>query len=133
MTPDKAAALLQLTRLESRLHELRLRVLADADDEREAEALTVRGGQPTSHADKGWEHFTDAAIKAVNDSPYCVVFVLWGAYARKKAVLVRNPQHVVLEAGHPSPMNPRGFLGCRHFSQIHEALAKAGRGEVSWV
>jgi uracil-DNA glycosylase len=95
--------------------------------------LTVRSGQPTSHADKGWEHFTDAAIKAVNDSPYCVVFVLWGAYARKKAALIRNPHHVVLEAGHPSPMNPRGFLGCRHFSQIREALSNAGRGEVSWA
>ncbi|HCT81393.1 MAG TPA: uracil-DNA glycosylase [Micromonosporaceae bacterium] len=94
--------------------------------------LTVRGGQPTSHADKGWEHFTDAAIKAVNDSPYRVVFVLWGAYARKKAALVRNSHHVVLEAGHPSPMNPRGFLGCRHFSQIEAALKEAGRGSVTW-
>ena len=94
--------------------------------------LTVRGGQPTSHADKGWEHFTDAAIKAVNDSPYPVVFVLWGAYARKKKSLVRNAQHTVLEAGHPSPMNPKGFLGCKHFSQIQDALANAGRGSVTW-
>lgn len=94
--------------------------------------LTVRAGQPTSHAEKGWEHFTDAAIKAVNDSPYRVVFVLWGAYARKKAALIRNPHHVVLQAGHPSPMNPRGFLGCRHFSQIRDALANAGRGGVNW-
>jgi uracil-DNA glycosylase len=94
--------------------------------------LTVRGGQPTSHADKGWEHFTDAAIKAVNDSPYRVVFVLWGAYARKKKSLVTNPQHVVLEAGHPSPMNPRGFLGSKPFSQIQEALTDAGRGQITW-
>lgn len=94
--------------------------------------LTVRGGQPTSHADKGWEHFTDAAIKAVNDSPYRVVFVLWGAYARKKASLVTNPNHVVLQAGHPSPMNPRGFLGCRHFSQIEKALQESGRGSITW-
>ncbi len=94
--------------------------------------LTVRGGQPTSHAEKGWEHFTDAAIKAVNDSPFSVVFVLWGSYARKKASLVHNPQHVVLQAGHPSPMNPRGFLGCKHFSQIRDALAQAGRGEITW-
>jgi uracil-DNA glycosylase len=94
--------------------------------------LTVRAGQPTSHADKGWEHFTDAAIKAVNDSPYSVVFVLWGAYARKKAALVTHSHHAVLQAGHPSPMNPRGFLGCGHFTQIGEALTKAGRGSITW-
>ncbi|NUT35532.1 MAG: uracil-DNA glycosylase [Hamadaea sp.] len=94
--------------------------------------LTVRSGTPTSHAQKGWEEFTDAAIKAVNDSPYRVVFLLWGSYARKKAALVRNPQHVVVEAGHPSPMNPKGFLGTRPFSQANAALAEAGRGEVAW-
>jgi uracil-DNA glycosylase len=94
--------------------------------------LTVRSGQPTSHAQKGWEEFTDVAIRAVNDSPYRVVFLLWGSYARKKAALVRNPQHVVLEAGHPSPMNPRGFLGSRPFSQANAALREAGRGEVNW-
>jgi uracil-DNA glycosylase len=94
--------------------------------------LTVRSGKPASHADKGWEKFTDAAIKAVNDSPYRVVFLLWGSYARKKAALVNNPQNVVIEAGHPSPMNPRGFLGTRPFSQANAALREAGRGEVSW-
>ncbi|NUT23466.1 MAG: uracil-DNA glycosylase [Hamadaea sp.] len=94
--------------------------------------LTVREGTPTSHADKGWEAFTDAAIKAVNESPYRVVYLLWGSYARKKAALVRNPNHVVIEAGHPSPMNPRGFLGTRPFSQANAALAEAGRGEVNW-
>lgn len=94
--------------------------------------LTVRSGQPTSHADKGWEKFTDAAIMAVNDSPYRVVFLLWGSYARKKAALVRNGHHVVIEAGHPSPMNPRGFLGTRPFSQTNAALREAGRGEVNW-
>lgn len=94
--------------------------------------LTVRAGQPTSHADKGWEKFTDAAIMAVNDSPYRVVFLLWGAYARKKAALVTNAQHAVIEAGHPSPMNPRGFLGTRPFSQANAALQEAGRGEVNW-
>lgn len=94
--------------------------------------LTVRAAQPTSHADRGWERFTDAAIMAVNDSPYRVVFLLWGSYARKKAALVRNPQHVVIEAGHPSPMNPRGFLGTKPFSRANAALREAGRGEVSW-
>lgn len=94
--------------------------------------LTVREGKPTSHADQGWESFTDAAIKAVNESPYRVVYLLWGSYARKKAALVRNPDHVVVEAGHPSPMNPRGFLGSRPFSQANAALKDAGRGEVNW-
>jgi uracil-DNA glycosylase len=94
--------------------------------------LTVRSGQPTSHADKGWEKFTDAAIRALDDSPYRVVFLLWGSYARKKAALVRNSHHVVIEAGHPSPMNPRGFLGTRPFSQANSALSEAGRGEVNW-
>jgi uracil-DNA glycosylase len=94
--------------------------------------LTVRSGKPSSHANQGWEHFTDAAIKALDDSPYPVVFVLWGSYARKKNVLVTNPKHVVLEAGHPSPMNPKGFLGSRPFSQIGKALADAGRGQVNW-
>jgi uracil-DNA glycosylase len=61
-----------------------------------------------------------------------VVFVLWGSYARKKAALVTNPQHVVLEAGHPSPMNPRGFLGSRPFSAIDKALADAGLAPIDW-
>src|SRR4051794_29743519 len=78
--------------------------------------LTVRGGAPASHAGRGWEHFTDAAIKALNAMDRRVVFVLWGSYARKKAELVTAPRHTVIEAGHPSPMNPRGFLGSRPFS-----------------
>jgi len=60
------------------------------------------------------------------------VFVLWGAYARKKAPLVTNSHHVVLEAGHPSPMNPKGFLGSKPFSKIEAALAEVGRGSISW-
>jgi uracil-DNA glycosylase len=94
--------------------------------------LTVREGKPASHADHGWEGFTDAAIRALNDSPYRVVFLLWGSYARKKSALIRNPDHVILEAGHPSPMNPRGFLGSRPFSQANAALKAASRGEVNW-
>jgi uracil-DNA glycosylase len=94
--------------------------------------LTVRAGTPNSHAGKGWEEFTDAVIKAVNDSPYRVVFVLWGSYARKKAPLVTGSHHVVLEAGHPSPMNPKGFLGSRPFSAIDKALADAGLKPIRW-
>jgi uracil-DNA glycosylase len=94
--------------------------------------LTVRGGAAASHAGKGWEHFTDAAIAALNARPQRVVFVLWGSYARKKKVLVTNEQHVVIEAGHPSPMNPRGFLGSKPFSQANRALEEAGLPPVKW-
>lgn len=94
--------------------------------------LTVRAGKAGSHAGAGWEEFTDATIRALDASERRVVFVLWGAYARKKAALVRNPVHVVLEAGHPSPMNPRGFLGSRPFSAVDKALADAGLPTVDW-
>lgn len=94
--------------------------------------LTVRGGKPGSHANKGWEEFTDATIRAVNTLDHRVVYLLWGSYARKKAALVTNAQHVVLEAGHPSPMNPRGFLGSRPFSATNKALTDAGLPEVTW-
>jgi uracil-DNA glycosylase len=95
--------------------------------------LTVRGGAPASHAGRGWEHVTDAAIKALDAKESRVVFVLWGGYARKKAGLITNAHHVVLEAGHPSPMNPRGFLGSRPFSAIDKALADAGLAPVRWA
>lgn len=95
--------------------------------------LTVRAGKPASHAGNGWEHVTDATIQALNANESRVVFVLWGAYARKKAVLVDNPRHVVLEAGHPSPMNPKGFLGSRPFSATNAALAEAGLPPVGWA
>lgn len=94
--------------------------------------LTVRAGKAGSHAGMGWEEFTDATIRALDAADRRVVFVLWGAYARRKAALVRNPAHVVLEAGHPSPMNPRGFLGSRPFSAIEKALADAGLPAVDW-
>jgi uracil-DNA glycosylase len=95
--------------------------------------LTVRGGAPASHAGRGWEHVTDAAIKALDAKDSPVVFVLWGGYARKKAGLVTRPHHVVLEAGHPSPMNSRGFLGSRPFSAVDKALADAGLPPIRWA
>jgi uracil-DNA glycosylase len=95
--------------------------------------LTVRAGKPGSHANQGWEEFTDAVIRALDAKQSRVVFVLWGGYARKKAALVTGSQHVVLEAGHPSPMNPRGFLGSRPFGAINKALADAGLVEIRWA
>ncbi|WP_213452775.1 uracil-DNA glycosylase [Rhizomonospora bruguierae] len=94
--------------------------------------LTVRAGAAGSHAGRGWEEFTDATIAALNDRDRRVVFLLWGAFARRKAALITNPAHVVLEAGHPSPLNPRGFLGCRPFSAANKALADAGLPPVDW-
>lgn len=94
--------------------------------------LTVRAAKAGSHAGKGWEEFTDAVIRALDAKEERVVFVLWGAYARKKRDLVTGARHVVLEAGHPSPMNPRGFLGTRPFSAVNKALTDAGRSEIDW-
>jgi uracil-DNA glycosylase len=94
--------------------------------------LTVREGAAGSHAGKGWEAFTDATIRALDARARRVVFLLWGGYARRKAALVANPAHVVLEAGHPSPLNTRGFLGSRPFSATNKALADAGLPPVDW-
>jgi uracil-DNA glycosylase len=94
--------------------------------------LTVRAGAPASHAGKGWEAFTDATIRALDARAERVVFLLWGGYARKKAALVTNPAHVVLAAGHPSPLNTKGFGGARPFSAANKALADAGRPVIDW-
>ncbi|WP_420593637.1 uracil-DNA glycosylase [Deinococcus sp.] len=95
--------------------------------------LTVRAGQPNSHANQGWEPLTDAIIQAVNAQPERVVFVLWGAYARKKAKLITGPQHVILESAHPSPYSAERFFGSRPFSQANAALEETGRGAVDWM
>jgi uracil-DNA glycosylase len=95
--------------------------------------LTVRATEAGSHAGKGWEDFTDAAIRALNDKPERVVFVLWGAYARKKAKLVTAEHHVVIESAHPSPLSAKKFLGTRPFSAVNKALADAGQPEIDWA
>ena len=94
--------------------------------------LTVRAGAPGSHARQGWEHVTDAAIRALDARPERVVFLLWGAHAQKKKALLTATHHVVLDAGHPSPMNPKGFLGSRPFSACNAALVEAGRDPIAW-
>lgn len=95
--------------------------------------LTVRAGQAGSHQGRGWETFTDRVIGAVNDAREPVVFVLWGAHARRKKALVTNPWHVVIESAHPSPLSAHnGFLGSRPFSRINEALSAGGRGGIDW-
>jgi len=95
--------------------------------------LTVRAGQAGSHQGKGWETFTDAVIRAVNDKPERVVFVLWGSYARRKKALVDLGRHVVVESAHPSPLSARnGFFGSRPFSRVNAALREAGRAPIDW-
>jgi uracil-DNA glycosylase len=95
--------------------------------------LTVRAHQANSHQGKGWENFTDAIIRAVNDKPDRVVFVLWGAYARKKKPLVDTTRHVIIESAHPSPLSAAsGFFGSRPFSKINAALREAGKPEIDW-
>ncbi|GAA3237610.1 uracil-DNA glycosylase [Actinocorallia longicatena] len=94
--------------------------------------LTVRAGEAASHAKKGWEVFTDAAIRALNDKQERVVFVLWGAYARKKAALITNPLHYVHESAHPSPLSAKLFFGTQPFSAVNKALADAGQTEIAW-
>lgn len=95
--------------------------------------LTVRASEPNSHKGKGWEKFTDAVLKAVNEKEEQVVFVLWGGYARKKASLIDTSRHVIIESAHPSPLSAHnGFFGSRPFSKINEALRAGGQGEIDW-
>jgi uracil-DNA glycosylase len=95
--------------------------------------LTVRAGAANSHKGKGWEKFTDATIRAINDKAEPVVFLLWGAPAQKKLSLIDAAKHVVITSAHPSPLSARrGFLGSRPFSKANAALESAGRGPVDW-
>ena len=96
-------------------------------------ALTVRAHEPNSHKDKGWEIFTDEIIKLLNKRNDPVIFVLWGANARKKKAFIDSNKHYILEAPHPSPLSAyRGFFGCRHFSKINEILIKIGKEPINW-
>ena len=95
--------------------------------------LTVRAHQANSHKGKGWEVFTDRVIELVNEKETPVVFLLWGANARAKKVLITNPKHFVLEAPHPSPLSAyNGFFGCKHFSKCNELLEKSGLKPINW-
>jgi uracil-DNA glycosylase len=95
--------------------------------------LTVRAHAAASHANKGWETFTDQIIRAVNAKPETLVFLLWGSYARKKKALIDTSRHVVIESAHPSPLSAHnGFLGSKPFSRANEALVEAGREPIDW-
>lgn len=95
--------------------------------------LTVRAHSPNSHKGKGWETFTDAIIRTVNEKESPVVFVLWGGYARKKVPLINTSRHTIVQSAHPSPLSARnGFFGSRPFSAINAALHAAGKPQIDW-
>lgn len=95
--------------------------------------LTVRAHQANSHQGLGWEKFTDAVIRAVNEQDRPIVYMLWGRPAQNKAKSVNNPKHLLLKAPHPSPLSAhRGFFGCKHFSQANEYLKKNGLEPIDW-
>ena len=95
--------------------------------------LTVRANQAGSHQKRGWEIFTDAAIRALSEKREGLVFILWGAYAQAKEKLIDVTLHHVLKAPHPSPFSAsNGFFGCKHFSKTNELLKKMGKEEINW-
>ena len=95
--------------------------------------LTVRAHEANSHKGIGWEKFTDAVIKVLNEQDRPIVYLLWGAPAQKKAAKVDNPKHLLLKAPHPSPLSSyRGFFGCKHFSMTNEFLSKNEIEPIDW-
>ena len=96
--------------------------------------LTVEHKQPGSHQRSGWQFFTDASIKAISEQRENVVFMLWGAFARKKAALVDGSKHLILESPHPSPFSAdRGFFGNNHFKLANDYLVKHGKEGIDWA
>ena len=96
--------------------------------------LTVRRAQANSHKGRGWENFTDRVIGELNKKQTPVVFLLWGANARKKAEIITNPIHQKLITVHPSPLSAYGgFFGCKHFSKCNEILKSNGLAPVDWT
>lgn len=95
--------------------------------------LTVREGQANSHRGKGWEKFTDRIIQLLNERQQPIVFLLWGGNARSKAGLITNPNHLVLQCSHPSPLSAyNGFFGCGHFVKANEFLVQHGMQPINW-
>ncbi len=95
--------------------------------------LTVKARMPGSHQGKGWEEFTDAAVKALSESCEHLVFMLWGNYAKQKGAHIDRTKHLVLEAVHPSPFSAyNGFFGCNHFKLANEYLVAQGKKPIEW-
>ncbi len=95
--------------------------------------LTVRAHQAGSHQHRGWEEFTDAAIKALAEQREGLVFILWGSYAQKKGAFIDKTRHLVLASAHPSPLSAfHGFFGNKHFSQTNAYLIQHGETPINW-
>ncbi len=95
--------------------------------------LTVRAHRAASHRGRGWENFTDAAIRVLNEMDRPIVYLLWGSFARSKASMLNNSKQLVLEAPHPSPLSAyRGFFGCGHFKRANEFLSENGLQPIDW-
>jgi uracil-DNA glycosylase len=95
--------------------------------------LTVREGCPNSHKNMGWEIFTDKVVTLLNEREKPMVFILWGANARSKASLITNPNHLILQSAHPSPLSAyNGFFGNKHFSKTNAFLEKNGIPPIDW-
>ena len=95
--------------------------------------LTVRQGAPASHQGKGWETFTDEVIRRISQKKESIVFVLWGASARRKKSLIDVTKHTCIESVHPSPLSAyRGFFGSKPFSRINQLLRQQGTTEIDW-
>ena len=96
--------------------------------------LTVEDGKPGSHANRGWERYTSSIIQHLNNEREHIVFLLWGAYAQKKAEFVDRTKHCILMAPHPSPLSAhRGFLGCGHFSKANAYLIQNALSPIEWT
>ena len=96
-------------------------------------SLTVRAGEPMSHAKIGWAVFTDTVIRTISELKDHVVFLLWGKFAQEKASLIDESKHLVLRSAHPSPLSAfAGFFGCRHFSKANEYLMRNGIDPIDW-
>jgi uracil-DNA glycosylase len=95
--------------------------------------LTVEQANAGAHQGKGWEQFTDRAIRALNDQRQGIVFLLWGSYAQKKGAFIDQSRHLVLKSVHPSPLSAyRGFLGSKHFSAANQYLQQQGQSGIDW-
>lgn len=95
-------------------------------------SLTVNAGEPNSHAQCGWQTFTDAVIKKISDEKEGIIFLLWGNFAKAKKVLIDTSKHYVLEAAHPSPLSGGAFFGNKHFSKTNELLKKEDKEPIDW-
>ena len=95
--------------------------------------LTVKAHQAASHAGKGWEQFTDAVVRIINQRKEGLVYMLWGSYAQRKGQIANPARNLILKSVHPSPLSVyRGFFGCKHFSQANEYLVSRGQEPIIW-